>query len=567
MSYKPRSLFRLIEEMNVGLFLPHIQRPFVWEELQMRRLFDSLMRNYPIQTFLFWRTKDAIKARGFMTCLEFEPDLSDYYDKSKSDQGVEKCFVLDGQQRLQTLYVLFAGTMKAADEKTELEAYIDVTGGHTIDEEGLLHDLRFSSLSPGPSYFRIRDLLGKHSQRTAEDIADQLNELLDRTLEESDEARRNRHRLVRRNLSQLMSLLREDKHFWIQELDGVADEYVYRKILDIFVRVNSGGTKLDSADLMFAAMKQAWDEIEERVEDIVELLNDSRLGFDKAFVLKCLVVAHGRGAELGPEKFASPTGEELLRAIGDKWQGAEEAFQQLRDFIAHDLQLYSEKVIRTYSSFVPLFDYLYHNRKPDERNRVLMRAYYYKSQLFNWYRARTDTLINVMHGIVGKQVAAFPLQAIKDYFGLAANVELTIGQLGDTRLRFMILNLIYSENIGGSAFNVKYRGNEPHVDHIYPQSLLKKALGLAPAEINHLGNYRFVGATDNIRKRAEEPASYFGRLKNAGIDIEKHLLLADVATEPALLKLEEASYRDFRDRRLDRIYEVAKGVVDAETRL
>ena len=52
MSYKPRTFFRLIEEVNKGLFLPHIQRPFVWEEEQMLRLFDSLMRNYPIQTRL-----------------------------------------------------------------------------------------------------------------------------------------------------------------------------------------------------------------------------------------------------------------------------------------------------------------------------------------------------------------------------------------------------------------------------------------------------------------------------------------------------------------------------------
>ena len=46
--YKPRSLLRLIEEINTSLFLPHIQRPFVWSEEQIEKLFDSLMRNYPI---------------------------------------------------------------------------------------------------------------------------------------------------------------------------------------------------------------------------------------------------------------------------------------------------------------------------------------------------------------------------------------------------------------------------------------------------------------------------------------------------------------------------------------
>src|SRR5229473_1189849 len=115
MSYKPRSLFRLIEEINYSLFLPHIQRPFVWEEDQMRRLFDSLMRDYPIQTFLFWRTKDAIKVRKFMTNIDWDADLHLLYDSSKSSEGVEKTFVLDGQQRLQTLFALFNGTINDAD--------------------------------------------------------------------------------------------------------------------------------------------------------------------------------------------------------------------------------------------------------------------------------------------------------------------------------------------------------------------------------------------------------------------------------------------------------------------
>ncbi|MBA0223646.1 DUF262 domain-containing protein, partial [Stenotrophomonas maltophilia] len=79
MSYKPKTLFRLIEDINTSLYLPHIQRPFVWDEEQMVKLFDSLMRNYPIQTLLFWRTKDEIKAREFMDVVDWDADLSDHY--------------------------------------------------------------------------------------------------------------------------------------------------------------------------------------------------------------------------------------------------------------------------------------------------------------------------------------------------------------------------------------------------------------------------------------------------------------------------------------------------------
>jgi hypothetical protein len=565
MSYKPRSLFGLIEDVNQRLFLPHIQRPFVWEEGQMRRLFDSLMRNYPIQTFLFWRTKDAIKARRFQDRVEWDADLHRFYEANKSRDGVEKVFVLDGQQRLQTLFALFNGTVESADGVGSLEAYFDVTAGHTVGEDGMLHDVRFASASPGPTFYRLRDLLGKDHQKNAEEIADELNEALDTTTGDQGEERKARHKLVRKNCGQLVSLLREDRHFWVEELDGVAQDYPYGKILDIFVRVNSGGTKLDAADLMFASMKEKWEEVEERVERTVEALNGNRLRFDKSFALKCLTVGHGKGAELGPEKFAATAGEALLTTIEENWDNAEGVFQQLRDFIEQELQLDADKVVRSYGAFVPLFDYLYHNPRPDPGNRVLMRGYYYKSQLFNWYASRTDGVINVVHGIVGKPLSAFPLDKIKEYFKtLKADTELRPEHLGDMRLRFIVLNLVYVDRFGRSPFNVMYNGNEPHVDHIYPQSPLRTQLKLPTAEINHIGNYRFLGATDNQRKRAELPASYFARLKQQGVNVENHLLLKPESDDPSLLKFDTPTYQRFRDERLKAVFAVAERIVNPE---
>ena len=367
-------------------------------------------------------------------------------------------------------------------------------------------------------------------------------------------------------MSQVVSLLREEKHFWIQELDGVASAFPYRRVLDIFVRVNSGGTKLDASDLMFATMKEGWSEIEEVIEETTELLNGTNLKFDKTFPLKCLLVAHGRGAETSPEKFTGSDGEKLLNEMNEGWVRAESAFQELRDFMKNDLKVYADKVIRSYNSFIPLFDFLYHNPKPNEANRAMMRAYHYKAQLFGWYSQSTDSVVNVLHSIVGKSVTTgFPMAEIKDYFRKRGSaIELQRHHLNETRLRFILLNLIYVDRMGSSPFDVKFKGNDPHVDHIYPQSMLRSKLGLLSADINHLGNFRFVGATDNIRKRAELPASYFSRLKGTGVDISKHLLLDDVAGNPALLVFDLATYTAFRDRRFERMWEILSGTVNSE---
>lgn len=571
MSYKPSSLFRLIEEINRTIFLPHIQRPFVWEVDQMLCLFDSLMRNYPIQTFLFWRTKDEIKARKFMSRIEWDADLSDFYQPSMSQKGVEKVFVLDGQQRLQTLVALFFGAITSPDNR-RAEAYFDITSGILPDDRGLLHRITFSAEPLQLPWYRIADAMTKDSQKNSEEVADRINVSLynikasGQSAGESAQDAKERERRVRRNVGQLLSLLREEKHFWIQELDGVANEYPYDTILDIFVRVNSGGTKLDASDLMFAAMKEAWSDIEEIIEQTTQMLNGPNLQFDKTFPLKCLLVAHGRGAEASPEKFAGADGDKLMAEINGGWGKAEQAFQELRDFLKNDLRIYADKIIRSYNSFIPLFDFLYHNPKPDEATRALMRAYHYKAQLFGWYSQSTDTIVNALHTIVGKVYpAGFPMGELKEYFNRrGSQTELTRLHLNEARLRFILLNQIYVDQMGSSPFDVKFKGNDPHVDHIYPESMLRTKLGLLSADINHLGNLRFMGATDRIRNRAELPGDYFARMKSAGTDISKHLLVTDYVADPKKLLFDLNSYRTFRNLRFERMWEILSTTTNAE---
>lgn len=563
MSYRSKSLHQFIEECNRDLFLPHIQRPFVWREDQMIKLLDSLMRGYPIQTFLLWKTNEYIKARKFMGDIARDVDLHKLYDQPKSEEGVEKVFVLDGQQRLQTLFTIFNGGV--TDGTTRREAWIDLLSGTDTDDDGLFYRISFSAKAPGRSWYRIANLRGKDSKKNAEDIADAIVEALEVSEGWSPKELRDHSKVVRRNISKLVSLLRNADHFWYEELDGVVHEFPYQRVLDIFVRVNSGGTKLDGADLMFAAMKGLSDEVEENVEEIAEMLNQGDLCFDKGWVLKSLVVANGGSAEVGPKLFQGKTGAATMADIENEWQRALDAFKELKDLLTQDLRLYSEKIIRSYVSVIPLFDYLFHNPKPTPANRRLMAGYFYKAQLFNWYGASTDKIINSIHKIVGKKMSTFPLAAIKKYFDDAGrDTELTEDNVGGSRVRLIILNLVYQEKFGASAFATHFPGNQPHVDHIYPRSMLRNKLGLSSDEINHLGNFRLVGATDNIRKRAQLPDGYFLDLQASKIPVEKHLLAEPFASDPSKLKFDVKTYGKFRDARHKVVFEMARKVVDPE---
>ncbi len=512
------------------------------------------MKNYPIQTFLFWKTRDAIKARKFMIDIEEDPDLSDYYDPKMSEQGQVKTLVLDGQQRLQSLFSAFDGSFAGHD------VYIDITGGVKEIEEGRTYDIQLSDTPLDLPLFRMKSLI--LDGRNSEDIADDINTLLTKTYSsESGPDRILRERRVRRNVGQLVSLLREDKFVWIEELDGIASKtWPYETVLNIFIRVNSGGTKLDPADLVFAAMKESWSEIEQNVETVVDNLNKSgRLGFDKSFVLKAILLASGKGVTLSPEKFLGSVGDANLKDLENKWPLASQAFDELRDFIYNELNVYSDKVIRSYNAFVPIYEYLFLNPKPSPEERKRIQSYYYGSQLFNWFTARTDQLLEAIHGILTTSATnAFPLSDVRKYFaGQGKDSLLTAVHLSAPRLRFILLNMLYVNQLGHSPFDVAFKGNEPHIDHIFPKSKLK---GYPAGDVNHIGNYRFIGASDNLRKRAEDPSSYFSRLKNANVDIERHLLVQKFSDDPGLLI--PTNYPTFREERTKLIFDICAKVVN-----
>jgi len=90
------------EEKDGGYWLPNIQRPFVWKEDQIERLFDSIMREYPISTLLVWKTNSEIKRRKFIDCYKSGLKLTDFY---VPEDKKAKMLVLDGQQRLQSLFI------------------------------------------------------------------------------------------------------------------------------------------------------------------------------------------------------------------------------------------------------------------------------------------------------------------------------------------------------------------------------------------------------------------------------------------------------------------------------
>jgi hypothetical protein len=133
------------ESEGGGFWLPNIQRPFVWSEEQIGRLFDSIMREYPISTLLIWKTKEEVKHRKFIDNYHYGIKLTDFY---ATENRRSKLLVLDGQQRLQSLFIGLKGSYCG----TERELYFDILSGDVVAPEDIRSRDRsdeFSALSGG----------------------------------------------------------------------------------------------------------------------------------------------------------------------------------------------------------------------------------------------------------------------------------------------------------------------------------------------------------------------------------------------------------------------------------
>ena len=116
MSYHSKSISEIVDDIEFEkAFLPAIQRKFVWPKEKIEYLFDSLMRNFPIGSFLFWELKkEKAKEYVFYSFLKDYDERSPYnIRKDSSFRHEEIIGVLDGQQRLSSLFLGFQGTHRS----------------------------------------------------------------------------------------------------------------------------------------------------------------------------------------------------------------------------------------------------------------------------------------------------------------------------------------------------------------------------------------------------------------------------------------------------------------------
>jgi len=445
-----------------GFWLPNIQRPFVWSEDQICRLFDSILREYPISTLLIWKTKAEVRHRKFIDNYRSKLRLSDFY---VPENGRKKCLVLDGQQRLQSLFIGLCGSYEGR------ELFLDILSGEVSAPDDV--KFRFAFLDAGKAGFpwiRFKDLVFNTADplTAAEDLIAKAGRGLS-----PDERRK-----ISRHVGIVFKTFHSDDGISYQELDSTENAELYTEddVVEVFIRANSGGTRLGKSDLLFSLLSSSWDRADEQMEDLLSDLNRHGFAFTRDFVLKSCLTLLNQGARYEVSKFRKPG---VREEIETRWQDITKALKDVLDFVRGKTFIRCDKALPSYLVLIPLVYSRYHF--PDNWKAAQgIDSYLLRALISGAFSGTPDQLIDDCVGKI-RERNGFDLNHLFDAIrSKGRSLELTedrFWQMGyGSDSIHLLFNLWYRE----FNYTPAYDNNLPQVDHIFPQSALRKIKAVSP---------------------------------------------------------------------------------------
>ncbi len=226
--YDLAGLLHYIDIGDIGL--PDIQRPFVWSNAKVRDLFDSMYRGFPVGYLLFWENGEGNGTRGI--------------GKVEKAHTLPSRLIVDGQQRLTSLFAVFRGQKILDDDFTHRQIEI------AFRPRDSKFEVADAAIRKDPEWISNISVLwssGKSSRKLVNDFIDQLAAKSPLTDEQEE--------IISHNLDRLFDLLKYP--FTALEIVETVDE---EQVADIFVRINSEGVKLNQADFILTLLSVFWDE-------------------------------------------------------------------------------------------------------------------------------------------------------------------------------------------------------------------------------------------------------------------------------------------------------------------
>ncbi|SDN62634.1 DUF262 domain-containing protein [Vreelandella arcis] len=604
----PITIKEAIDAINQRDFLlPAIQRKFVWSSHQICVLFDSIMRGYPINSFMVWEVKDG-PIKNDYKFYEFLKSFCQRFGEENPHEPTNASYkdfkaIIDGQQRLTSLYIGLCGTYaykkprvwwpSTRDDRVlpPRKLYLDLMAPLVTEDDESLMYYNFKFLTDRQYQDSIKAEDSAHHWLCMHEVLrypayDGTDVLLEVVLPELERRGLTGNKFANKTLLKLYDVIRDQRiiHYFnesSQEIDHV---------LDVFIRTNSGGTKLDFSDLLMSIAVAHWEgDFRKELDDLTHHIHQStEMGFyiERDWLLKACLTLTGADVRFKVRNFK---GDQVAR-IQQEWPGIKECitetFRLIRRFGITPQSLTSKNAVipicyylfRKQTDNGPLYTQINNLAKCHEQRSVISQ-WFYMALLKGVFGGQADTILSSMRDLLDQHLSerSFPLEAIIERYR-ATNKDLrfdeeTLDKLletqhGEGRCR-ALLHLLFPEMNVTEIF---------HIDHLHPQSAFSnkalkgheflaeneelRAFYGSPVHWNAIPNLHLLNHSQNQSKNDRSLKDWLG-------DQNVHLSARDLLVENVDLEFEsfkafyEARHEALKRRLISRVY-MATPVVPEE---
>lgn len=513
----PISISDAIKKIESNQFLlPAIQREFIWSHSKIEWLFDSIMRNYPISSFLFWKVEENTSKN-----YRFYKFINEYRERYKthneeiSTNGISSFnAVLDGQQRLTSLYLGLKGSFGYKEYRRKWEdtewsiptrhLYLNISNELTEEEDGRNYEFSFLEkdqtrelevyVTEEKSWFKVGAILNYSDEETFDDFVEEFENPFSRKA-----IRQLRRTIVEKPI--INYFLEEE-----QNLD---------KALNIFIRINSGGEPLNFSDLLMSIAVANWTQKDARKEihKLVDSVREKGYFISKDLVLKSFLYLYSRDIKFRVTNFSKENAKEF-----------ETEWEQIRNTILSTFDLiksfgFTDYTLTSKNAVIPIIYYLYHkgiyrdfsNKIEFKEDREKIKKWLHIVLIKRLFGGTSDNVLsqmrrtftdNVSEIKIKPEIMSFPIDNIFNHIRKDTSVgeefiEETLFTQIDNQYAFSILSLLYP--------NLDYKNNNFHKDHVHPASSYKKISDENKVKygwhtFNSIYNLQMLDANENMSK-------------------------------------------------------------------
>lgn len=512
---KVRELIDAIRKRD--LTLPEFQREYVWTLDQSKQLISSLYKGYPVGGLLFWKTDNP-------------PELKNITALPQRLGTIE--VILDGQQRLTTLYMLLTG---------EIPPY--------YVERDITHDPRhlYFNLDEGDfQYYQPSRMDGNDLWHRVVDCFPQAVNVFQ--IAQNRAANNEDSFQLAQRYNDNLTRLRQ-----IQELDlpvqVVPVDATIERAIDIFDLVNSQGTKLTDAELALTHVTGKWPQARRILKDKITKLEAQHFYFDLTFVTRALTgVVTNRALY---EHIHSRPKPELVAG----WNNLSQILDYLASVLPGHAFIHSTEDINSPNVLIPIVVYLslHDQHFADETSLKQAIRWLYLANIWSRYAGQTDQRLekDVQWVVREESPWAALCDEIVDQRG---RIQVDPNDLEGHGTQNPLFKMAYV--IAKSQGAVDWFNGVPltaaggphyriHKHHIFPQALLYKNGYEADNHlhrkiVNEIANLAFLTADSNLSLADSDPAMYLPRINDRYPGALAHQF---IPMDPALWKVE--SYEDF----------------------